>query len=64
MTAENEIKQRIKEASKNLNPSDKVRWRWGFVDGLKEALKIIQKHKEESNEKYEANDPIRRFGSR
>ena len=45
MTTEEEIKQRIQEASKNLKPSDKVRWKWGFVDGLKEALKIIRKHK-------------------
>ena len=45
MTVEEEIKQRIQEASKNLKPSDKVRWKWGYVDGLKEALKILQKHK-------------------
>lgn len=45
MTAEEKIKQRINEASKNLESSDKVRWKWGFVDGLKEALKLIKEEK-------------------
>lgn len=44
MTASEEINRLIEQASKNLSPSDRIRWKWGFVDGLKEALKIIEKH--------------------
>lgn len=46
MTVEEEIQKRINEVSKTLKPTDRVRWKWGYVDGLKEALKIISKRKE------------------
>ena len=44
MTPEQEIKKLLAVVEKGLRPTDRVRWKWGYAAGLKEALKIIQKH--------------------
>jgi len=45
VNAEEEIEKLLKTVEKGLKPTDKIRWKWGYAAGLREALKIIQKHK-------------------
>ena len=42
---EEAIEREIEFSKKALDKSDRVRWRWGFVDGLEYALKIIKEEK-------------------
>ena len=51
MTAEQEIKKLLKTVEKGLKPTDKIRWKWGYAAGLREALKIIQKHGGEQHDR-------------
>lgn len=44
MTIEDKIKREIDYASKGLRQTDRTRWKWGYVDGLKAALAIVQRH--------------------
>lgn len=47
MTPTQAIQKEIDAYSKNLDPKAKSRWKHGFVDGLKEALKLIAKYSDE-----------------
>ena len=45
MTAEERIRKMIAECSKGLDPHAKSRWRHGYADGLKDALKMIEEER-------------------
>ena len=46
MTAEERIEKAIEDRSKTLSPADRNRWKWGYVDGLRDALRIIRAERE------------------
>lgn len=37
----NALREKIKQANVD-NINCKSRWKWGYIDGLKEAIKILQ----------------------
>lgn len=43
MDAREAIRKLVAEYSKGLDPKARSRWRHGYVDGLKDALKIVEK---------------------
>lgn len=46
MGAKEEIRKIIREVDKTLSPKDRVRWKFGYRDGLSDALKIMEKNHE------------------
>lgn len=38
-----EMLEKIAAEHRNgLSPKDRVRWRWGYVDGIEDAIKILK----------------------